>query len=235
MIPPQNLCRSALTLVGAAALAALAGCGESGPAPAADQNSPVAALADAADAAPAGASAASEPPPTPAGSSDAAMVSARLTAIEGAIAAWRHAPDVASAHRFAEAARNLVVGPGGPGYGDRDGDGVISGFSESGLLPGLGDETGVLRAGLNPCVERDLRGGDWAHPRDRWAELERTIAAWTPRNNPFPKLRSHPQRIVGWASLALDSTDLKQIHDYAGHAALHAEVSRRALDDCDED
>lgn len=37
----------------------------------------------------------------------------------------------------AETAANLVVGPNGPGYGDRDGDGEVGGSTSRGVLPGI--------------------------------------------------------------------------------------------------
>ena len=63
------------------------------------------------------------------------------------------------------------------------------------------------------------------------------IAAWTESNNTFPALASHPQRVVGWASLTLntskvDTTSLDAAHEYAGHAQIHLTQTRQALASC---
>lgn len=55
---------------------------------------------------------------------------------------------------------------------------------------------------------------------------------WTPSNNTMPTLPSHPQRIVGWATFTLASDSLDDAHEYAGHAQLHVDVSRAALEPC---
>ncbi len=156
----------------------------------------------------------------------------RLAAIEAAIGAWIEAPDIATAHRAAETARNLVVGPAGPYYGDSDRDGTVSGASDIGFLPGRDGEAGIARADMNACVARDVLGGDWSDPRERWAILDRAIKAWSPTNNPFPTLPSHLQRIVGWASLTLASRDVAKAREFASHARLHSDVSRKALESC---
>jgi len=163
---------------------------------------------------------------------DPGQLEARLTAIDDAVDRWQSATDLATARRSAEEARNLVVGPHGPSYGDADQDGTIDGASGIGLLPGLGGEPGLATAGAGPCVERDVLGGSWADPAARWSSLESAIAAWTPTNNTFPALPSHPQRIVGWATLALAATELATALEYGGHAHLHIDVSMRAVSDC---
>ncbi len=156
----------------------------------------------------------------------------RLAAIDQAVSRWRTAADLASAHRAAEEARNLVVGPAGPFYGDGNRDGAIAGASAAGLLPGLKGEAG-LALGIAPrCVRRDVLGGDWSDPGRRWAILKTAIANWKPVRNTFPSLPSHPQRIVGWATLALAADRLATVQDYGRHAQIHADVSRRALRGC---
>ena len=137
-----------------------------------------------------------------------------------------------AAQRAAEEARNLTVGPSGPSYADANRDGTVDGASAIGLLPGLGGEPGLATATAGPCVERDVLGGSWADPAARWSSLESAIAAWTPSNNTFPALPSHPQRIVGWASLALATAELAAALEYGGHASLHVDVARRAVTDC---
>lgn len=156
----------------------------------------------------------------------------RLAAIDDAVRGWRQAGDLATARRFAEQARNLVVGPAGPFYGDADGDGTIAGASDAGLLPGLGGQPGLASAAPNACVSRDVLGGDWSDPARRWQILRTAIANWKPRNNTFPKLPSHPQRVVGWATLALGTADLATARDHAGHAKLHVDISKRAVARC---
>jgi hypothetical protein len=159
-------------------------------------------------------------------------LSARLIAIDDAVNRWRSASDLASARTAAEEARNLVVGPAGPFYGDGDGDGMIEGASKIGLLPGLGGQPGLATPADGACVVRDVLGGSWDDPAARWDELRTAIENWSERNNTFPSLPSHPQRIVGWATLALGSSDLSVVHEYAGHAHLHIDVAMQATTAC---
>ena len=158
----------------------------------------------------------------------------RLAAIASAIDRWGAAADLAEARRAAEAARNLVVGPAGPYYGDADGDGTIEGASPIGLLPGLSGEPGIAVPADGTCVERDVLGGSWSDPADRWGRLDEAIDAWSPVNNPFPTLPSHPQRIVGWATLALETPEIADAHEYAGHAHLHVDIASAAASGCTE-
>ncbi len=137
-----------------------------------------------------------------------------------------------TAHARAEEARNLVVGEHGPYFGDGDGNGTVEGASERGLLPGLRGEPGIAVAADGACVIRDVLGGDWDDPAVRWAVLDTAINAWTQANNPFPSLHSHPQRIVGWATLTLATEQLAEATEFGGHAQLHVDVSRRAVADC---
>jgi hypothetical protein len=162
-------------------------------------------------------------PPESIATADPGLLDARLNAIDGAVGRWRSATDLATAQRAAEEARNLVVGPHGPTYGDA---------SAIGLLPGLGGEPGLATAATGPCVERDVLGGSWADPAARWSILEAAISAWTPSNNTFPGLPSHPQRIVGWATLSLATAELPTALEYGGHAQLHVDAALRAVSDC---
>lgn len=158
----------------------------------------------------------------------------QMSAISDAVDEWASAGDVATAHSAAETAANLVVGPNGPGYGDRDGDGTIEGETEFGILPGI-DGTPVGRADPidgNECITADVLGGGWEDPAARWAQLDETVAAWTEANNTMPGLASHPMRIVGWALLTLgtDEIAIAVANEYGGHAQLHVAVSLDALD-----
>lgn len=171
-------------------------------------------------------------PPESIATADPGLLDARLNAIDGAVGRWRSATDLATAQRAAEEARNLVVGPHGPTYGDADGNGTVDGASAIGLLPGLGGEPGLATAATGPCVERDVLGGSWADPAARWSILEAAISAWTPSNNTFPGLPSHPQRIVGWATLSLATAELPTALEYGGHAQLHVDAALRAVSDC---
>jgi len=173
-------------------------------------------------------------PSAPAASADLPALDARLVAIDDAINRWRSAADLASAHRAAEEARNLVVGPAGPGYGDADGDGTIEGVTDIGLLPGLAGEPGLATAAAGACVERDVLGGSWVDPAERWSIMETAIGAWSESNNTFPSLPSHPQRIVSWATLALAAPDLATALEYGGHAHLHIDVALRTATACAE-
>ncbi|MEJ7777707.1 MAG: hypothetical protein WKF52_10070 [Sphingomicrobium sp.] len=157
---------------------------------------------------------------------------ARVDAIDAAIAEWRGARTLAAAKSGAEKARNLVTGPAGPAYGDVDGDGTIGGEVDAGLLPGLGGEAGLASARPNPCMIADVLGGDFSQAAARWATMDRAIANWRADNNTFPSLASHPQRIVGWATLTLQRANLAQAKNYAGHAQLHADKTRAAITQC---
>jgi hypothetical protein len=162
-------------------------------------------------------------------------VEARLDAIEAHVNDWQGADSLDEATAAAEAAANLVVGPNGPGYGDRNGDGTVGGESEAGLLPGVDGEPGglvVAAYGDAACVQADVLGGPWDDPAARWAELDQAMAEWAPANNTFPFLASHPMRVVGWATLTVAADDLDTAREYAGHALLHVDVTRRALLGC---
>ncbi|MDY7103096.1 MAG: hypothetical protein S0880_18090 [Actinomycetota bacterium] len=159
-------------------------------------------------------------------------VAARLEAIEGAALRWQDAATVVDARSAAEAARNLVVGPDVDRYGDGDGDREVSGAVEIGLLPGQSGEPGLVSEVADECLEPDVLGGSWDDPAARWDELTQVLDAWSPTSNTMPRLASHPMRIVGWATLAIETDDLAEAQEYAGHALLHVDVSVDAVADC---
>jgi len=163
--------------------------------------------------------------------SDSALLRSRLDEIDTAVATWRAAASSTDALIAAEAAANLVVGPNGPGYGDRNGDGVVSGATNVGLLPGLdGTPTGLAAfPEANDCIVKNVLGGSWDDPASRWQEMVVAIEDWRPDNNTMPTLASHPMRIVGWASFSLATGSRDKMQEYAGHAALHINISQRAL------
>lgn len=163
---------------------------------------------------------------------DGASFTERMAAVDEAVGVWRDASTIEAAHEAAEAAANLIVGPNGPDYGDRSGDGVVSGESAVGLLPGLdGVPAGVaIPLSANRCVTRDVLGGTWIDPGAEWGAMLTAIDEWRPDNNTMPTLASHPMRVVGWATFTLDSDSLDDAHEYAGHATLHVDISVRALD-----
>lgn len=168
---------------------------------------------------------------TDASSPEVVAVSDRLAELDDAVRAWDASDDLAAARAAAEAAANLVVGPNGPGYGDRDGDGEIAGASEQGLLPGLDGTPAGVASPLadDECVARDVLAGTTSDPAAAWMQMADVIAAWTPQSNTMPQLASHPMRVVGWATLTLATDSLDDAHEYAGHAALHVAVSQDAL------
>ncbi len=170
----------------------------------------------------------------PSGSGDTAgpAVAARTDAIQAAVAAWAEAATLPDARAAAEGARNLVTGADVSGYGDLDGDGEAMGASRRGLLPGESGEPGLVTSPAPSCVERDVLGGSRTDPAGRWAELDRAIADWAPTDNTFPSLASHPQRVVGWATLTLNTSSLDSAHEYAGHAQIHVDVTTGALAGC---
>lgn len=166
---------------------------------------------------------------------DDSPVAERIEEIQVAVNAWASAESVAQAHAAAETAINLVSGPNAPLSGDRDGDGTVQGESASGLLSGSDGTPAGLATEIDPsvCVVRDVLGSTADGAAAGWAETKAAIDAWGPDNNTMPTLLSHPMRVVGWASFTLASDDLDDAHEYAGHAQLHVDIARDALD-CDE-
>jgi len=157
-----------------------------------------------------------------------------LELIAAEVDAWGTSSTLDEARDHAEAAANMVVGPGGLGYGDRDGNGSIAGEVAEGLLPGpTGDPVGLVLAttGEAECVTKDVLGGDWGDPVARWTLLADAIDQFGPGNNPFPTLPAHPMRIVGWATLT-QAGSFEQAIEYAGHADLHVDISRDAFNNC---
>lgn len=160
---------------------------------------------------------------------DAGLI-ARLDAIGAAVTTWRTVTSVGEALIAAETAANLVVGPNGPGFGDRNGDGEVTGLGREGVLPGFGGTPNglALYSGANDCIVKDIQGGSWDDPEARWDEMVTAIEQWRPNNNTMPSLASHPMRVVGWATFAQASDSLDTIREYAGHAILHVNISLRA-------
>ena len=163
-------------------------------------------------------------------------VAERIAKLDEAVDLWRSTASIVEAQVAAETAANLVVGPNGPGYGDRNGDGTVDGETGAGLLPGLDSTPAGLANPLadNSCIERDVLGGPWNDPLARWAAMTAAIEAWRPDANTMPTLASHPMRVVGWATFTLDTDPgaqdaLELAHEYAGHAALHVAISADAL------
>ena len=161
----------------------------------------------------------------------------RIDVVAAHIEEWAAAATLADAKAAAEAAANHVVGPNGPGFGDRDGDGRLRGPSDQGILPGIGGQPpgfalAAVEAGGPDCIRRDILGGSWADPAARWAELDTAVAEWSPGHNTMPTLASHPQRIVGWALLTLTADDLDEARTFAQHARIHVQVARAAVTGC---
>ncbi len=153
----------------------------------------------------------------------------RVEAIQTQLDTWAGTGDLDTAREAAEGVVNLIVGESGPYYGDATGNGVVTGGTGMGLLPGLSGEPGLAESDSgNACVDADVLGGSWDDPAGRWAVLDDAIDEWSPTNNTFPDLPSHPQRIVGWARLTLASSTVDEAREYAGHAQIHVDVSRDA-------
>ena len=169
---------------------------------------------------------------TTVGASDQGYLRDRIERIGEQVDTWAEAETIERARVAAEAAANLIVGPNGPGYGDRNRDGQLAGEAETGLLPGIdGTPEGLaLPHASNICIARDVLGGSWSEPQAAWDSMEAAIAAWEPGNNTMPTLPSHPMRVVGWATFTLESDSLQEAHEYASHASLHVSISSRALD-----
>ena len=169
---------------------------------------------------------------TPASNDAATTLRERLDLLDSLVTDWRQATTIEDAHAAAEAAANLIVGPGGPNYGDRDANGTIEGATEAGVLPGLvGAPTGLANSlDNNECIVADVLGGTWDDPAARWTTMLTAIDEWRPAHNTMPTLPSHPMRVVGWATFTLASDSLEAAHEYAGHAQLHVNVSIAALD-----
>jgi len=156
---------------------------------------------------------------------DITAAKVRLETISTQTDLWRDSTTITEAHAAAESVLNLVIGPNVDGYG------TVAGGTSVGLLPGQQGEASLgLR--LRGCAGSALLGGSWEDPATRWAVLRKAIDEWTPTNNPFPSLPSEAQRVVGWATLTLRSSDLERAHEYAGHARLHVDGTREAVDEC---
>jgi hypothetical protein len=160
-----------------------------------------------------------------------------MAEIDAAVAEWGDASSIVDAQVAAETAANLVVGPNGPGYGDRNGDGVVSGEAAAGVLAGLDGTPDGLATPLadNECIERNVLGGSWDDPAARWDEMGAAIDAWRPDANTMPTLASHPMRVVGWSTFTLDTDAddpdaLDLAHEYAGHAELHVTITVDAIE-----
>lgn len=166
-----------------------------------------------------------------ANSGAARLFTERMIEIDEAVLAWQESDAIEQAHRAAETAANLVVGPNGPGYGDRNSDGAVDGKTTVGLLPGLdGIPEGLaLPLAANACVTRDVLGGTWEDPAVEWETMEIAIYEWRTDNNTMPTLGSHPMRIVGWATFTIETDSLDLAHEYADHAKLHVDTALDAL------
>jgi len=154
----------------------------------------------------------------------------RADAVQAATRRWADASTLTQAQAAAEDARNLITGPHAPGAWDANADGE-SVRVDAGLLPGEDGSEGLASSLATGCVERDVLGGSWADPEDRWEELTERIEQWRPDNNTFPALPSHAQRVVGWATLTLRADGLAQALKHSGHASGHAQIVREALRD----
>jgi hypothetical protein len=156
----------------------------------------------------------------------------RMLHVDDAVVVWEVGETLAEAHAGAEAAANGIVGPNGPGYGDRDGNGTIDGEEDFGVLQGLDGTPVGLADSLDEteCVVADVLGGSWNDPGARWAELTAAVDAWSTDNNTVQSLDSQPMRLVAWAELALASDSLDEVREFAGRAQLHIDVSLDALD-----
>jgi hypothetical protein len=152
--------------------------------------------------------------------------------IDDAVTVWNRADSPAEAQAAAEAAANLVVGPGGPGYGDRDGNGNVDGETEFGVLPGLdGSPVGLANAlGDNECIVNDVLGGSWDAPADRWATMQAAIDAWSFDNDTMPSLASQMMQIVGWATLTLGTDSIDETFEFGRLAQQNVDASLAALD-----
>ena len=156
----------------------------------------------------------------------------QMTTIDDAVTTWRNAESIEDAHAAAESAANLIVGPNGPGYGDRNGDGTIDGDNAVGVLSGLdGTPIGIAQKLVpDECIDNDVLGGSWSDPPAEWDKMIVAIDEWRPDHNTMPTLDSHPMRVVGWATFTLGTGSLEDAHEYAGHAKLHVDVTLDALD-----
>lgn len=144
---------------------------------------------------------------------------------------WARADTLEEARAGAEETANLIVGSGGPDYGDLDGDGSVVGESEFGILAGLdGTPPGIAAAVENECIEADVLGGGWDDPAARWAELQAAIDAWSPTNDTISSLDSQPMQAVGWARLTMATESLEDAHEFGGRAQENIAESIAAID-----
>ncbi len=159
---------------------------------------------------------------------DAAPVLERVEQVQQQVDLWRDASTLDGAQAAAAQARLLITGPDVAGLASPAG---IRADVDEGLLPDDSDGPG-LASSVADCAGPDLLGGSWDDQAQRWTILRTAIDEWGPDNNTFPSLPSHPQRVVGWATLTLGTTSLDRAHEYSGHAQLHVDAARDALADC---
>ena len=162
------------------------------------------------------------------GTSETAAVLERIEQVQQQVDLWRDASTIDDAQAAAAEARLLVTGPGVAGL--EPPAGTPADVTE-GLLPDDSDRPGLASA-VKDCAGPDLLGGSWDDQEQRWQILRTAIDEWAPDNNTFPSLPSHPQRVVGWATLTLGTSDLDLAQEYSGHAQLHVDAARDALADC---
>ncbi len=73
-----------------------------------------------------------------------------------------------------------------------------------------------------------MLGGSWDDAAGRWGIAQTAYGEWTRSHNTMPSLLSHPQRVVGWATFTLATDSLDEAREYAGHAEIHARLTRAA-------
>lgn len=135
----------------------------------------------------------------------------RLTAVQSAMQTIRDASDLAAVRCGSQATLDLLLGSRGRNR------------SPSVLFPGVlpADTPALLDPGLaltahetsaDPRVRQAMAGvllgdvGGWLQgPSQRWDEIDRAVASWTPGNDTVSSLDGVGMRLIGWARLALQA------------------------------
>ncbi|WP_305098450.1 hypothetical protein [Croceibacterium aestuarii] len=156
----------------------------------------------------------------------------RLDTLDAAVMKWQTATDLVTAHAAAEEVRNLVVGPAGPIYDDADRDGEVAGASDEGLLPGTRGQVALVAGEADRCLLQNVLGGSWTDPGARWAQALIAFDSWRPGNDAISSLPSPTMRLVGWATLGLESLRIDASRDFAQQAAHELQSVRRAIEGC---
>ena len=155
----------------------------------------------------------------------------------GRLGVVRSSRPSADAHTAAESAANLIVGPFGPGYGDRDGDGTTLGTRKSGLLPGLeGRPRGVAmsarRQGPHGASQTRSSVATGRTPVSDGRNWPGRSTAGRPPTTPLPTFRHWRSASWDWRHSHSAATTPRSTQRHGAAAAMYVEAMRNADESC---